>query len=94
MHPIYSSTNQSFYRPPHEALGELYKIWEFKSDRFHESTAALFLDTSVQALDVALNAVPDNYKNKVRPILIELQQVSALQIQHFKNGGLYRELKE
>ena len=36
MHPIYSYTNHSFYRPPHEALGNLFKVWEYKSDRFHE----------------------------------------------------------
>jgi 4-amino-4-deoxy-L-arabinose transferase-like glycosyltransferase len=35
IHPIYDVTNNSQYRPVHRSFGELFKIWEHRSDRFH-----------------------------------------------------------
>lgn len=35
LHPIYHETNQSLYRPVHQSLGELYKIWEENGAKFH-----------------------------------------------------------
>jgi len=94
MHPIYSVDNQSFYRPPHEALGNLFKIWEFKSDRFHETVALLQFDTSDEARSKALNDIPEKYREDVDPILKEYQEVCRLQIEHITNEYLSYELAE
>jgi len=42
IHPIYSVTNASQYRPIHRSLGELFKIWEHNSATFHGITTLLF----------------------------------------------------
>lgn len=94
MHPIYSVNNQSFYRPPHEALGNLFKVWEFKSDRFHETVALLLFDPSKEARDKALNNIPEKYRSEMDPILEEFQQVCVLQVEHISNGYLDHQLPE
>lgn len=37
-HPIYHSGNQTIFRPPHEKLTGLFKIWEFQPETFHAIT--------------------------------------------------------
>ena len=39
-HPIYHVENQTMFRPPHERLTELFKVFEFKSEDFHQWTMA------------------------------------------------------
>ncbi|MFY7991169.1 MAG: hypothetical protein ACOVO3_10555 [Fluviicola sp.] len=36
LHPIYHEANWSTYRPPHEKLSDLFRIWETKPELFHE----------------------------------------------------------
>lgn len=36
LHPIYHEANWSTYRPPHERLSDLFRVWETKSELFHE----------------------------------------------------------
>lgn len=94
IHPIYATNNQSFYRPPHEALGNLFKVWEFKSDRFHETVALLLLDPSVEARERALQNIPTKYRNEVGPVLEEFQEVCRLQVFYINRGFLGHELPE
>lgn len=75
LHPIYASTNKSIYRPPHEALSNLFRIWEYRSDRFHETDGALIKDTSSASLNKGLKNIPSHLKNRVQPILRDYQQV-------------------
>jgi hypothetical protein len=36
LHPIYHEANWSAYRPPHEKLSDLFRMWETKPELFHE----------------------------------------------------------
>jgi hypothetical protein len=94
MHPIYSYTNHSFYRPPHEALGNLFKVWEYKSDRFHETIGPLLTDTSEVARERALLNIPEKYRAALEPILREYQEVSALELSGILSQNLNKELDE
>lgn len=94
IHPIYATNNQSFYRPPHEALGELFKVWEFKSDRFHETVGPLLLNSSDEARGLALQSIPEKYRMAVEPVLKEFQEVCRLQVVHITKGFLASELPE
>lgn len=35
LHPIYHETNGSLYRPLHQELSQLFRIWEYDSEQFH-----------------------------------------------------------
>lgn len=94
MHPIYSYTNHSFYRPPHEALGGLFKVWEYKSDRFHETAGLLHVDTSETARERALLNIPEKYRRELEPILQEYQEVSLLELSGILCQNLNEELDE
>lgn len=75
LHPIYSNTNKSLYRPPHKALSNLFRIWEYKSDQFHETVGLLIKDTSNASLNIALKNVPEEHRESVKPILRDFQYV-------------------
>ena len=94
MHPIYSYTNHSFYRPPHEALGNMFKVWEYKSDRFHETVGLLLLDPSDDARERALKSIPKKYRLEIDPILKEYQKVCALELAGIIDKNLNNELVE
>ena len=79
LHPIYSENNYSYYRSPHHRMGELFKIWEFKSDRFHETMSLLQENESKENLDKAIGNVPLSYQNKVIDILSDYQQICSYQ---------------
>ena len=36
LHPIYHETNGSLYRPLHQAFSQLFRIWEYDSEQFHQ----------------------------------------------------------
>lgn len=93
MHPIYSITNKSIYRPPHEALSNLFRIWEYRSDRFHETVGVLIRDTSTINLASALKNVPQEYREKVQPILKDFQVLAFEQNKMFKKENHIRELQ-
>jgi hypothetical protein len=94
LHPIYSDTNHSQYRSSHEALGELFRIWEYRSDQFHETLEYIYGDTSSVALERAVANLPDTYREEVRPILKEYQELSVVQLSHFKEGTVNHQLPE
>jgi hypothetical protein len=83
MHPIYSETNNSLYRPPHAEMTDLYRIWEHQGDRFHASVAALSIDTSSRTLNDVLQNVPAKYRAEVSPIFQRYQQIEFYRRSHF-----------
>lgn len=90
LHPIYSSTNKSIYRPPHEALSNLFRVWEYRSDEFHEIVGILIKDTSNMTLNKALTNVPDHLKEEVKPVLQDFQIVVQHQKKMFKEESEIR----
>jgi hypothetical protein len=52
LHPIYHEANVSTYRPPHEKLSDLFRIWETKPELFHELCGKA-LDGSLSLADVS-----------------------------------------
>lgn len=92
LHPIYSSTNKSIYRPPHKALSNLFRVWEYRSDKFHETVGILIKDTSNMTLNKALTNVPDHLKDKVKPVLQDFQIVVQHQKKMFKEESRIRAL--
>src|SRR5690606_19744752 len=66
-HPIYSKTNNHFYRPSHAAMTDLFRIWEWKSDVFHNHSGRIgFGDES--SIDDVLNEIPQKYRESVEPL--------------------------
>ena len=94
IHPIYSVTNQSLYRPPHQAITELFKVWEYRSDRFHETIGMLTADSSQTARNSALLNIPEKYRGSAAPILAEFQALITLQRRRMADGELTRLLPE
>lgn len=84
LHPIYSYTNNGLYRPSHEKLTDLYRIWEHHSDIFHTSIGQVAFDTSSLALNNALSYVPNKFHDDIKPILKEFQHLKQYQYTHFK----------
>lgn len=88
LHPIYSSKNMSMYRPPHKELTELFKVWEFDSERFHNVTGILASDTSELSLERAVALVPEKFQNDCRTLFASYQGI------YFKqNHGLKEKAK-
>lgn len=71
IHPIYHSSNQSQYRPVHHSFGQLYKIWEHNSQRFHSHMELIWgdanQDTSTinQNISIVLAEIPGNIINQI-----------------------------
>mgnify|MGYP001162466308 CR=1 FL=1 len=86
LHPIYSYKNESIFRPPHQSLTKLFKVWEHDGGRFHNVEATLRKDTSKVQLDKALNSIPSELRCEVRNNLILYQQVAHEQKKMFRNG--------
>lgn len=84
LHPIYSYTNNGLYRPSHEKMTELYRIWEYRSDIFHTSIGVLCQDTTKVCLNMALTYVPPKFHQDVIPIFNRFQQLKFYQAQHIK----------
>lgn len=93
LHPIYSSENQSIYRPPHKALTDLFRIWEFRSDEFHAVVAQLAKDTTRQSLHTALDKVPFKYREEVKPTLKAYQLLLHEQKEILGSGVKLKESK-
>jgi hypothetical protein len=74
MHPIYSTSNNSLYRPPHQEMTDLFRIWEYRGDVFHGNMGLLSGDTTQQAREKVLQTVPKSCQKDVEPVLQEFQQ--------------------
>jgi hypothetical protein len=73
IHPVYSLSNNSIFRPPHQELTELFKIWEHESDVFHENMGILSADTSQLARNKVAATIPIHLQTDVLQILKEFQ---------------------
>lgn len=78
-HPIYSTKNNTLYRPPHEAMTDLFRVWDFRGDVFHSNMALLSRDTLASTRQEVLETVPEKYHTSITPVLIEFQQFRSLQ---------------
>jgi hypothetical protein len=89
IHPIYSNTNNSLYRPSHEKMTNLFRIWEHDGEIFHTTIGVLAYDTNSNYLQKALENVPEKFHSQVKPIFINFHQLK--QYQHrISNGDLKR----
>ena len=70
IHPIYSETNISLYRPGHEALTDLFRIWEHDGEKFHSFTGKLLKSDSV-SIDQTLEMIPMKFRSSVEPLALE-----------------------
>jgi 4-amino-4-deoxy-L-arabinose transferase-like glycosyltransferase len=74
LHPIYSTNNNSLYRPPHQEMTDVFRIWEYRGDVFHGNMGLLSGDTTRLAREKVLQTVPKGYQKALEPILQEFQQ--------------------
>lgn len=81
IHPIYSSTNNSMYRPTHEKMTNLFRIWEHDGAKFHTTIAILAGDTDSTYLEKALTNVPKKYHKKVIQIFTKFHELKRFQKQ-------------
>lgn len=79
LHPIYSYTNKTIFRPPHQSLTELFRTWEHDGERFHRVESILRKDTSSATLNKALSMIPVSFREQVRNKLKLYQQVAFQQ---------------
>ncbi|MFN5911379.1 MAG: hypothetical protein ACK45H_08605 [Bacteroidota bacterium] len=69
IHPIYSDTNQSLYRPGHRALTDLFRIWEHDGEHFHSIIHGICAaQNNEEVAQIALE-VPDPFRSRVAPVL-------------------------
>lgn len=79
LHPIYSTKNNSLYRPPHREMTDLFRIWEYRGDVFHGNMGVLSSDTTKEARNKVLETIPMKYRKDVTPVLHDFQQLRYLQ---------------
>ncbi len=73
-HPIYDDGNHSLFRPPHEALTDLFRTWEHDGPTFHFAAHQLAYNAE-NGLAKALATVPERYKRPVSGVLLKYQQL-------------------
>lgn len=73
IHPIYSKTNNSLFRPPHKEMTDLFRIWEYRGDHFHNAMALLSRDTTQTTRTEVLADIPTKYHASVEPLLKDFQ---------------------
>jgi hypothetical protein len=71
LHPIYSTQNNTLFRPSHEAMTNLFRIWESDGEQFHSAIAAI----KNNKLDETLSIIPIEFHAQVKPILVEYEKV-------------------
>lgn len=81
LHPIYSYTNKTIFRPPHQSLTELFRTWEHDGEKFHRAESILRKDTSNATLNKALSTIPGSFRKQVSNKLKLYQQVAFQQQQ-------------
>lgn len=85
IHPIYSPTNKSIFRPPHEEMTNLFRIWDFRGDVFHTQIHTLSRDTSKLTLNKVLQQIPSRFRIDAAPLFVAFQRVSFHQQHLFNN---------
>jgi 4-amino-4-deoxy-L-arabinose transferase-like glycosyltransferase len=79
LHPIYSTKNNSLYRPPHQEMTDLFRIWEYRGEVFHGNMGVLSSDTTKEARNNVLETIPMEYRKDVTPVLQDFQQLRHFQ---------------
>lgn len=80
IHPIYSTTNNTLFRPSHEAMTNLFRIWEADGAKFHETIHALTDSTDIHLIS---EKIPAKYRKKVTPILEKFRELYQYQLTYF-----------
>lgn len=75
LHPIYSYQNNHLYRPGHEAMTNLFRIWEHDGSRFHSVMEELEKVKKPDYQAILNQGVLIDMHNSVKPILIEYKEV-------------------
>jgi hypothetical protein len=75
LHPIYSESNTGLFRPSHEKMTDLFRVWEHDGQRFHTVIRALQDDSTAQGIVMALEHIPAKYRVQVAPVLRDYQQL-------------------
>lgn len=83
IHPIYSTTNNTLFRPSHEAMTNLFRIWEADGATFHETIHAL---TDSPNIDLISQQIPTKYRKQVLPILEKYRALHEYQLTHFNQN--------
>ncbi len=65
LHPIYSKYNKTLFRPSHEKMTELFRIWESDGEQFHSAISSI----NNSKVNVALSNIPIQLQAKVAPVL-------------------------
>jgi hypothetical protein len=89
IHPVYSLSNNSIFRPPHQQLTELFKIWEHESDVFHKNMGLLSSDTSQNARIKVAATLPSHIQADVLPIFKGFQELRFLQNKSYAGKKLH-----
>ncbi len=90
VHPIYSETNNSLYRPQHEEMTNLFRIWEHQGDRFHIAVGMLATDSSTRQLEEVLHSIPGKYRESVKPLFKRYQQLEFYRRSHYTEDAKIR----
>ncbi len=86
LHPIYSYSNKTIFRPPHQELTNLLRVWEHDSEQFHKAEAILRKDTTQSTLNQATNLLTNESRSSARNILALYQQVAIKQNEMWEKG--------
>lgn len=92
LHPIYHANNASLYRPPHEAMSDLFRIWETRPEVFHAIThscwgedstkrSVTFLESYIQERKVPMSA------SELRELLAAYAAVNRPVIRSVESGN-------
>lgn len=87
LHPIYSETNNHLYRPSHAALTDLFRIWEWRSDIFHNQVGRIVRGDSM-AIAQVVQELPVPYRSEVSPLLYRFNALNTYRETHFKNTAI------
>jgi hypothetical protein len=89
LHPIYSTTNNSLYRPPHREMTDLFRIWEYRGEVFHGIMGVLSSDTTIDARNKVLQTIPVEYRKSIEPLLRDFQQLRHLQQSNYAGKSIH-----
>jgi hypothetical protein len=78
IHPIYSVTNTSLYRPIHHSLCDLFRVWEADGAQFHSIVFLLNKpDSSFDAQEV-VQLLPISKRERIMPLLLQYREVQIM----------------
>ncbi|MBW7867294.1 MAG: hypothetical protein H3C31_03095 [Brumimicrobium sp.] len=75
IHPIYSDKNISLFRPGHEALTKLFKIWEYDGERFHTIIGSTCSAQNQDEIELLNTHIPKQFQTDVFPLLLQFNQL-------------------